>query len=151
VALEQLTHWLPNSGCPLHVIIPPAESSDLPEVQKAFGAYDINLNVVKSEVAFPIAYFSLLKLLYETRLPSTKWLVLIDDDTFVPSLPSLVDYLEKNFISSKEVLVAAASEDMNQVDTWGIIPYGGGGIFISVPLAAHLTRPDIWVSLHMKT
>jgi hypothetical protein len=147
MALEQLVHWLPKSGCPLHVIASPEEPSTLLAAQEAFESHAINLTVKIDTSDFPIAYFSLLKLLYDTRLPSTKWLVLMDDDTFIPSLPSLVEYMEANFDSSKEVLVGAATEDILQLNAWGLIPYGGGGIFISIPLAAHLARPEIWVSL----
>lgn len=146
VALEQLVHWLPNSGCPLHVISPPATVPDIRRIEDTFATHAINLTVMESTLEFPIAYFSLLKLLYDTRLPSTEWLVLIDDDTFVPSLASLVDYLNINYNSSKPVMVAAATEDMHQVNAWGLIPYGGGGIFVSVPLAEILVRPEIWVS-----
>lgn len=104
----------------------------------------INVTIHISSVPLAKAYFCLIKLLYETRTPETEWLVLIDDDTFFPSLPYLVSHLESNYDASKEVLVAAMSDNMDQITSNGIIPYGGGGIFISVPLAASLTTPKVW-------
>lgn len=62
----------------------------------------------------------------------------------MPSISSLVEHLEDNYDSSKEVMIAAGSEDMEQLKVWGLIPYGGGGIFVSVPLAEHLVRSEIW-------
>jgi len=102
------------------------------------------MTITASDLPFPTAYFSLIKLLYENRSPKTEWLVLIDDDTFIPSLPILVHHLNTVYDSSKETLISATSDDWNQIGAWGLIPYGGGGIFISIPLAEHLLQPEIW-------
>jgi len=146
LSLNQLVHWLPDSGSPLHVISPPVQEgfSLLADVLKLTKDLNIDLHIHFSNASFPIAYFSLLKQLYDTRTPETRWLVLMDDDTFVPSLPSLVQHLNSNYDATKQTIVAAMSEDIFQIRDWGLIPYGGGGIFISVPLAARLTAPGIW-------
>ncbi|EHK96236.1 hypothetical protein M7I_8090 [Glarea lozoyensis 74030] len=36
------------------------------------------------------------------------------------------------------------SDNIQQMKNFGLIPFGGGGIFISVPLAAKLTDPRVW-------
>jgi len=141
-ATPQLLHWLPHTGCPLHVIAPPAD--DTASTQFRMNELGLNTTIETSSVEFPVAYFSLLKRLYDTRSPRTKWIVLIDDDTFITSLPSLVSHLSTTYDSSKEVVVGATSDNFDQIRVWGVQPFGGGGIFISVPLAARLTSPDIW-------
>ena len=146
LSLDQLVHWLANSGSSLHVISPPVEEgfSLLTDVLKRTEALNVDLHIHPSNASFPIAYFSLLKQLYDTRRLETKWLVLIDDDTFIPSLPSLVQHLNSKYDAEKEAVVAAMSEDVFQIRDWGLIPYGGGGIFVSVPLAARLIAPKVW-------
>jgi len=146
LSLNQLVHWLSNSGSPLHVISPPVQEgfSLLTDVLSRTKELNVDIHIHTSDASFPIAYFSLLKQLYDTRTSNTKWLVLIDDDTFVPSLPSLVQHLNSKYDAEEETMVAAMSEDIYQIRDWGLIPYGGGGIFVSVPLAARLTAPEIW-------
>ncbi|KUJ13104.1 uncharacterized protein LY89DRAFT_652544 [Mollisia scopiformis] len=41
-------------------------------------------------------------------------------------------------------MVAATSDNIEQVKVFGLIPFGGGGIFISVPLAASLVKDEVW-------
>lgn len=104
----------------------------------------IDTTIVSSSVDFPVAYFSVIKQLYDNRLPQTQWIALLDDDTFVPSLPTLIQHLTGTYDSSKEVLIGAMSDNLDQIHQWGLEPFGGGGIFISIPLAARMTSPKIW-------
>ncbi|KAL2075022.1 hypothetical protein VTL71DRAFT_8802 [Oculimacula yallundae] len=147
-ALPQLQHWLPNSKAQLHVSIPidpqPSAVNKIAETESLFEVANINLTLHTSDLPFAKSYFNLIKILYETRTPATKWLVLIDDDTFIPSLPYLVHHLNTHYGSSSEVLIAALSDSLAQIRQLGLIPFGGGGIFISVPLAASLLVPEIW-------
>ena len=80
-------------------------------------------------------YFSLVRLLYERRGPETLWISLLDDDTFLPSMNSLVDTL-RTYDSSKEWYLGAMSEDWWSVMVYGMMSFGGGGTFLSIPLAA---------------
>lgn len=131
----------------LSVITPP-ESESTPSMRAEVTTKALSLNldikIYPSPATFPIAYFSLIKLLFDTRKPSTKWLVLIDDDTFIPSLPSLTAHLSRTYDDNAETLIAALTDDKFQIDVWGLIPFGGGGVFISISLAEHLLQPHIW-------
>lgn len=148
-SLPNLAHWLPNSGAQLHVH---SEKHDRDsEVQAAFSALDINLTVHPTALGYALAYFSLIKTLYDARTPQTRWLVLIDDDSFIPSLPYLVSHLTNNYNPMEEVMVAPMSDDIEQIGLFGMIPFGGGGIFISIPLAAHLTEDHIWQNCMQST
>jgi hypothetical protein len=108
-AIPQLAHWLPHTGAQVHVITPPHDG-DLP-VERTIRRLGIDLTITSSDLPFPQAYFSIIKQLYEARSSHTKWLVMMDDDTFIPSLPYLVRHLEKNYDASEQVMVAATSDN----------------------------------------
>ena len=84
-----------------------------------------------------VRYFSLVKLLYEKRDSATQWIALLDDDTFLPSMHSLVDTLD-SYDSSKEWYLGAMSEDWWSVMVYGMMSFGGGGTFLSTPLASQI-------------
>ncbi|CAG8950557.1 hypothetical protein HYFRA_00002766 [Hymenoscyphus fraxineus] len=141
-ATPQFQHWLANTESTLNILVPP--SDDIAKSQQQMRDVGINATIKTSDLGFPQRYFSLVKELYEARAPQTKWLVLMDDDTFITSLPALIAHLDKHYDAEEERLVAALSDNIQQVKTFGLIPFGGGGIFISVPLAAKLTETTIW-------
>lgn len=141
-SLPQLRHWLDDTHAQLHVLAPPA-NDDL-AVEREIRAMGLNLTITTNELTFAKRYFSILKTMYEYRSPQTRWLVYMDDDTFVPSLPYLINHFDKHYNPNDEVMVAAVSDNLNQVKNFGLIPYGGGGIFVSVPLAESLLQPDVW-------
>ncbi len=140
--IPQISHWLPNSGCQLHVIAPPHD--DDINVEREIRQLGINLTITTGNAPFAQAYFSILKKLYESRGPETKWLVMMDDDTFVPSLPYLVQHFNKHYDAKDERMIAAMSDNIGQIHAFGLLPFGGGGIFVSVPLAARLTEDKTW-------
>ncbi|KAK0100485.1 hypothetical protein ONS95_008434 [Cadophora gregata] len=148
LALSQLKHWLPHSNAQLHVSVPPepspSSSHTFQEIESVYRTAAINLTLHIADAPFAKSYFNLIKTLYEARTPYTQWLVLIDDDTFIPSLPYLVHHLSTHYNADSEILIAALSDSLAQIREHGPLPFGGGGIFISVPLAASLVRPEIW-------
>jgi hypothetical protein len=141
-AVPQLQHWLPNTKATLHILVPPSDK--IQQEQQGMRDLGIKATIKSTNLPFAKAYFSLIKELYDTRTPQTKWLVLIDDDTFIPSLPTLIAHLNKAYDVEEDVVLAAMSDNIDQIHAFGLIPFGGGGIFISVPLAAKLTQPKIW-------
>jgi Protein of unknown function, DUF604 len=140
--IPQITHWLRNSGCQLQVIAPPHE--DERPLEREIRGMGIDLTITTAIAPFPKAYFSILKKLYETRTPHTKWLAMFDDDTFVPSLPYLVQHFNKLYNPEDERVIAAMSDNIGQIHAFGLLPFGGGGIFVSVPLAKRLTEEKVW-------
>ena len=84
-----------------------------------------------------VRYFSLVKLLYERGDSATQWIAILDDDTFLPSMHSLVDTLG-SYDSSKEWYLGAMSEDWWSVMVYGMMSFGGGGTFLSIPLASQI-------------
>ena len=82
-------------------------------------------------------YFSLVKILYGKRDSAIQWISLLDDDTFLPSMHSLVDTLGA-YDSSKEWYLGSLSEDWWSVMVYGMMSFGGGGTFLSLPMAARV-------------
>jgi hypothetical protein len=143
-SIPQLSHWLSNTGCRVQVVAPPTDSTLDVESFIQYQPTNINFTVTISELPFPKAYFSLVKHLYESRTPQTQWLVLIDDDTFVTSLPFLVSHLSQTYDATKPQLIAATSDDLDQIRAFGLLPFGGGGIFMSLPLAEILASSEVY-------
>jgi hypothetical protein len=142
--IPQITHWLPYSGCQLHVIAPPHDD-DLP-LEREIRALGVDFTITTVIAPFAKAYFSMLKKLYESRTQATKWLAMFDDDTFIPSLPYLVQHFNKFYNPEDGRMIAAMSDDIGQIHAFGLLPFGGGGIFVSVPLAKRLTEEKVWES-----
>ncbi|TVY29328.1 hypothetical protein LHYA1_G001365 [Lachnellula hyalina] len=145
-AFPNLEHWLSNTSSSIYVAVSDPQENELTELQSQLEHLNIKATLANSSLFFSNAYFSLIKELYDARTEKTEWLVLIDDDTFIPSLPTLLTHLNNAYDSSQELIISAASDNMDQIRIFGIQPYGGGGIFISVPLARILTQPEVWDS-----
>ncbi len=137
-----ISHWLPNSNAPLHILAPAHE--DASKIETQLRQASMNITFHPDETPFARRYFSLIKKLYEERSPKTQWLVLADDDTFFPSLTTLASHLTRAYDPSTLIIIGALSDDLRVIEQYGLSASGGGGIFISVPLAAHLVQPSIW-------
>lgn len=85
----------------------------------------------------PERYFALVKLAYEHRDDNTRWIGIFDDDTFVISMPQLLDMLNKHDDTTLQYL-GALSEEWWTVGRYGLMGMGGAGVFLSVPLAGVL-------------
>ncbi|KAL1895917.1 hypothetical protein Sste5346_005016 [Sporothrix stenoceras] len=80
-------------------------------------------------------HFAVLMTLLEAATPDeTKWLSIVDDDTFFPSLYRLDQTLSK-YDHTRPAWLGALSEDTDALALWGRMAYGGAGVFVSVPLA----------------
>ena len=114
-------------------------SKDMAAIEARMRDLGIDTTVVGApkDSSMQTRYFSLAKVLYEKRDPETEWISLLDDDTFLPSMHSLVNTLG-TYDSSKEWYLGAMSEDWWSVMVYGMMSFGGGGTFLSVPTAARI-------------
>lgn len=74
--------------------------------------------------------------------PETKWFCLLDDDTFFPHLEPLSDALSR-IDHTSDAYVGALSEDFPSVQTFGLMAYGGAGVYLSAHLARKLGQPEL--------
>ena len=142
--IPHLSRWLAFTSAKLYVVL--IEKEDVPVIPAQLKflerkmrqhGLDVKLLAAKDKDTFPQRYFSLIDILYEARTPQTKWISLIDDDTFFPSIPSLLSMLSLHDPSEEQYL-GALSEDWWAVTHYGYMAFGGAGMFLSVPLAAKL-------------
>lgn len=143
-SIPHLQRSLAHTSARLVVLV--VESGDVTPSSKAMAALEtrmhglgINATVVGAPKGSTMQarYFSLTKFLYEKRDSETQWIALLDDDTFLPSMHSLVDTLG-NYDASKEWYLGGLSEDWWSIMVYGMMSFGGGGTFLSVPLAAQI-------------
>ena len=140
-SVSQLARWLANTGAKLCVVLKENETVSVNlnqmsqlETRMRSQGFEVTLFAANPEDTFPQRYFSLVNIMYQHRTPFTKWVSLIDDDTFFPSLPALLSMLAARD-SSEQHYLGALSEDWWAVSKYGFMAFGGGGVFLSIPLA----------------
>lgn len=138
-ALPAFDHWLAGSGAPLVAVIVDHASHDLPALEALFAQHQIKLICVPGQPQLTIDqnHFITLRPTVQHIGPQTKWVGILDDDTFFPSLSALSKAFGE-FDHTKELWLGQLSEDFYSVRSWGFFAYGGAGVFLSVPLARKL-------------
>lgn len=139
--IETLVRWLPKTGARLFVVVKETEDVEadveaMKKLEAKLRAQDLDATLVppfKGDV-FSERYFSLVKIMYEHRNDKTEWIGLIDDDTFFPSMHSLLDMLARHD-PQDQYYIGALSEDWWSVTTYGYMGFGGAGVFLSLSLA----------------
>ncbi|KAL8739282.1 MAG: hypothetical protein Q9181_000012 [Wetmoreana brouardii] len=146
-----LLRWLPNTHAKLFVIaikdddVPdeskdrfhPADPKEMSELQSRMRKLGLHVTIVHPLSVhdfFSQRYFSLVRVMYDHRESNTKWISLVDDDTFFLSMPALVEMLAK-FDPHEQHYVGALSEDWWSVTRYGMMGFGGAGVFVSIALA----------------
>ena len=132
---EQMVHWLSYTQAQLLVSV--LHHPNATVVQDYMRGRGISVTIHESTADVYARYFDLVKLLYQAKNPKIKWVSLIDDDTFFLSMPRLLRMLEK-YDHTEPQYVGGLSEDFSQMTTFGLMAYGGAGIFLSVPLLDEL-------------
>ncbi|KAL9065238.1 MAG: hypothetical protein Q9161_008360 [Pseudevernia consocians] len=153
-SLPSLLRWLPHTNAKLFVIVieseqivesegvervdavaaDPQQKAELQGRMRGLGMDVTLVEPLELQESFSIKYFSLIETLYSNRDDKTKWISLLDDDTFFPSIPALVTMLAK-YDTTQEYYVGALSEIWWAVAHYGMMGFGGAGIFLSIPLA----------------
>ena len=153
-SVTSLLRWLPHTNAKLFVIVieseqivesegvervdaVAADSQQKAELQARMRSLGMDVTLVEPldlQDSFSIKYFSVIEVMYNNRNNKTKWISLLDDDTFFPSIPALVTMLAK-YDPTQEYYIGALSEIWWAVAHYGMMGFGGAGIFLSVPLA----------------
>lgn len=82
-------------------------------------------------------HFIIIRDLVWLSTTETKWIAIIDDDTYFPTLYPLALALDKHDANAPTYL-GALSENFDQVKNHGFMAFGGAGAFLSIPLARKL-------------
>jgi len=141
-SLSSFAHWGGNTGARFFAYVPPPTtkseaktngSARIKEVESHAKALGLHLEVRTSDLEYNDRYFMLLKFLHVQKKPSTKWAVIMDDDTFFLSMPALLRRLEALNHNDRHYL-GGLSEDLLQIHNLGPIGFGGAGVFVSLAL-----------------
>ena len=158
-SIPQLLRWLPNTQAKLMVIV--IEKEQVGEADgvehadavaadpKQMEALEIKMRNLGMDVElvqpfglqdmFSEKYFSLIKIMYGKRTDKTQWISLLDDDTFFPSMPALLSMLAR-YDAHEQYYIGGLSEDWWSVTHYGMMAFGGAGVFLSIALAEVLNE-----------
>jgi hypothetical protein len=164
--VKHLARWLPNTGARLYAIViesesetdgkwdrKPADNAEMAALEKEFHDLGMNVSVihpVTTSDSFSQRYFSLGSVMYQARNDQTEWVVYIDDDTFFPSMHDLQLMLQRHD-PKKPWYIGSLSEDWWAVDHYGLMGFGGAGIFLSVAMAKTLDKHTENCKAHLRT
>lgn len=138
-AMDAFGHWLGHSNARMLAVIGPG--ADLAAIERKANRLGINLSIIESDKDYETRYWSLVKVLADNARPETKWSVVMDDDTFFPSMTGLVEMLAQ-YDETQPYYIGALSENARQIGIFGVFAFGGAGIFISRPLLTQLG--EVW-------
>lgn len=143
-SLPFFERWLAHTDAHLFVIVVNSEEERKPNKKKmaALQSHMRDIGIKTTLVApldrndgMALRYFSLVKLLYSKRDKTTQWIGILDDDTFFPSMPALIDMLN-HYDPRLPHYVGGISEEWWSVVLYGLMAFGGAGIFLFLPMAA---------------
>jgi hypothetical protein len=145
--LDEWAHWLTDgqgksNGAGLILRLVDATDAQLYDTQRVLRSMGIDVKVSHSNSAIEMAqrYLSLLPALYgDSSRKSRKWLVMCDDDTFFPSMNSLLSRLE-GFNQYEDMYIGTFSEDVLNIQRHGSQAFGGAGVFFSIHMAETVSK-----------
>lgn len=142
-SLDAFAHWAGYTRTRIFAVLEPHEA--IAELQAKADSLGINLHVKQSEEEYQRRYFSLVSHLGDNMRPQTRWSCIIDDDTFFLSMPALVKALEE-YDDTQPIYLGGVSEAIPQIGAFGIMAFGGAGIFLSRPLVTELSDSSVYDS-----
>lgn len=134
-SLAAFSHWASYTNARIFALVEPDNRQA--EVQAKADALGINLIMTRSHEPYNHRYFLLIRHLAHNARDRTRWSCIIDDDTFFMSMTNLVQALSKHD-DSKPVYLGGISESVAQVGVFGLMGFGGAGVFLSRPLLTQL-------------
>ncbi|KAL4919932.1 hypothetical protein BDW62DRAFT_178026, partial [Aspergillus aurantiobrunneus] len=140
-SLDAFAHWAGHTGVRIFALNEP--DNRLPEVLEKAEALGVQLFVTHSTEEYQARYFSLVSLLAKNVRDETRWSVVIDDDTFFLSMSALVEAFEE-YDHTQQMYVGGVSENHGQIGVFGLMGFGGAGVFLSRPLVEQLSKPEVF-------
>lgn len=123
---------------------------ELREMEARARELGIRMTLQTSSAEYTDRYFALTKVMWENRDldAKTEWAVVIDDDTFFPSMGNIVRKLKAAYDPSEKWYIGAPTESFEQLKGNMWMAFGGAGIFMSMPLIEEMMdyfdECDLW-------
>jgi hypothetical protein len=146
-SLDSIAHWGANTGVKLFVIVIDWGEQGAPNVSRlqqeyrARGILASFLEPIDPSHTASQSHFMVLTSMVKESGPQTKWFGLLDDDTFFPHLKPLSDTLGR-IDHTTDVYVGTLAEDFGSIRNFGLMGYGGAGVYLSAHLARKLGAPE---------
>ncbi|KAL2861359.1 hypothetical protein BJX68DRAFT_2915 [Aspergillus pseudodeflectus] len=140
-SLDAFVHWAGHTRTRIFALVEPDER--IPEVLAKAEKLGVNLFVTESDDEYQTRYFGLISHLAENLREETRWSCIIDDDTFFPSMSALIEAFEK-YDHTQQMYVGGVSESVAQIGLFGLMGFGGAGVFLSRPLVEQLSKPEVF-------
>ncbi|KAJ5217025.1 hypothetical protein N7468_010033 [Penicillium chermesinum] len=141
-SLDAFAHWAAYTDTRIFALLEPAEEDTQKGMDYLFAkarALGVELLIEISEDDYLRRYFALIPWLEANLRAETQWACIIDDDTFFPSMHNLVAALDA-YDHTKPMYIGSLSEALPQIGTFGLIAFGGAGVFLSRPLLSEITN-----------
>ena len=138
-SLDAFAPWAAHTKTQIFAVLEPDSTIDKNSILQRAIHMGIRLTTTESKDEYLDRYYSLTRVLSQHVDPSTKWAVLIDDDTFFPSMSRLVERLA-TYDASQSYYIGAPTESIHQMSTFSYFGYGGAGIFLSIPLLREIDQ-----------
>lgn len=145
--IKEWARWLTDgkgnsNGAGLVLALFNSSDTEIDQAQERLTAAGISATVLASNktLDMPGRYVDLVQLLWnDPSRAERKYFVLVDDDTFFPNMPNLLDTLHTHD-PSKPYYIGTITERTD----WIIrdhtpMAYGGGGIFLTAPVASTIS------------
>lgn len=141
-SVPQFTHWMSGTGALFLAIVVDESVTDdsLESLESVYDSHDINLIAIRPwNCSFGVneQHFAIIRDFVDYSTQETQWAVIIDDDTFFPSPYSIAELLASHDAAVPSYL-GGLSESHGAVEYFGVMAYGGAGIFMSMPLVRQL-------------
>ncbi|KAK2606429.1 hypothetical protein QQS21_003122 [Conoideocrella luteorostrata] len=145
-SIPQFKHWLSGTKARLLAIVTDQHLSNrrMRKLSSHFNQSGINFIGIRPQnmsVGVNEQHFVAVRDLLRHADANTKWGVIIDDDTFFPSLYPVAQTIDKQDASIPAYL-GGLSENKDAVNFHGYMAFGGGGVFLSLPLLK-LLEPNV--------
>ncbi|KAL2870836.1 glycosyltransferase family 31 protein [Aspergillus lucknowensis] len=140
-SLDAFAHWAGHTRARIFALVEPDDR--IPEVLAKAEQLGVNLIVTHSGEEYQTKYFSLVAHLAENLGEETRWSCIIDDDTFFLSMSALIEAFEK-YDHTQQMYVGGVSESVAQIGLFGLMGFGGAGVFLSRPLVERLSEPEVY-------
>ena len=142
-SLDAFSHWAGYTKARIFALIEPDKDKRTHEVQAKADSLGINLYITENDEEYQRRYFTLVSHLGKHMRPQTRWSCIIDDDTFFLSMSELVKALAE-YDDTQPTYVGGLSESIPQIGVFGLMGFGGAGVFLSRPLVEEISKPEVF-------
>ncbi|KAL6799755.1 glycosyltransferase family 31 protein [Trichoderma sp. SZMC 28012] len=141
-SVSQFSHWMSGTGVLFLAIVvdESATDDDLDSLESMYANYDMSLTAIRPwNCSFDVneQHFAIIRDLVDYATHDTQWAVIIDDDTFFPS-PYSITQLLASYDPTVPTYIGGLTESPGAVEYFGVMAYGGAGVFMSMPLMQQL-------------